>query len=86
MNRRLIHSMLAAASALAPLALLAPVPAAAQSVMRPANEIVLSIGRGQLVTVPGALADIFISKDEVADVQIKSQRQLYIFGKAGGET
>ena len=86
MNRRLIHTMLAAASALAPLALLAPAPAAAQSVQRPASEIVLSIGRGQLVTVPGAMADIFISRDEVADVQIKSQRQLYIFGKAGGET
>lgn len=86
MNRRLIHTMLAAASALAPLALLAPAPAAAQSVQRPVSEIVLSIGRGQLVTVPGSMADIFISKDEVADVQIKSQRQLYIFGKAGGET
>ena len=45
-----------------------------------------SIGRGQLVTVGGTMADVFVADDKVADVQIKSQRQLYVFGKAGGET
>jgi pilus assembly protein CpaC len=38
------------------------------------------------VTVPGNMADIFVSNESVADVQVKSQRQLYVFGKAGGET
>ncbi|PKP89343.1 MAG: secretion system protein [Alphaproteobacteria bacterium HGW-Alphaproteobacteria-14] len=60
--------------------------AIAQQVVSPAQEIVLSIGRGELVTVPGAMADVFVANDAVADVQIKSQRQLYVFGKAGGET
>ena len=32
------------------------------------------------------MADVFIANDAVADVQVKSQRQLYLFGKAGGET
>ena len=32
------------------------------------------------------MADVFISNDSIADVQVKSQRQLYLFGKAGGET
>ncbi len=52
----------------------------------PAQDIALSIGRGQLVTVPGNMADIFVANDAVADVQVKSQRQLYVFGKAGGQT
>jgi pilus assembly protein CpaC len=60
--------------------------ATAQQVVRPTEEIVLSIGRGELVTVPGAMTDVFVANENVADVQIKSQRQLYVFGKAGGET
>ncbi|MFU7527675.1 type II and III secretion system protein family protein [Qipengyuania sp. ASV99] len=60
--------------------------ATAQQVVRPSQEIVLSIGRGELVTIPGAMADVFVANENVADVQIKSQRQLYVFGKAGGET
>ena len=32
------------------------------------------------------MADIFVANDDIADVQVKSQRQLYVLGKAGGET
>jgi pilus assembly protein CpaC len=32
------------------------------------------------------MSDVFVANDNVADVQVKSQRQLYVFGKAGGET
>lgn len=60
--------------------------ATAQQVVSPSQEIVLSIGRGELVTIPGSMADVFVANDQIADVQIKSQRQLYVFGKAGGET
>jgi len=60
--------------------------ATAQQVVSPSQEIVLSIGRGELITVPGTMADVFVANEAVADVQIKSQRQLYVFGKAGGET
>ncbi|WP_407876024.1 type II and III secretion system protein family protein [Qipengyuania nanhaisediminis] len=60
--------------------------ATAQQVVSPSQEIVLSIGRGELITVPGSMADVFIANETIADVQIKSQRQLYVFGKAGGET
>jgi pilus assembly protein CpaC len=86
MNSRLLKSALIAACATAPLALAPAGPAMAQSVVSPAQDIVLSIGRGQLVTVPGNMADIFVSNEAVADVQVKSQRQLYVFGKAGGQT
>jgi len=86
MNSRLLKSALIAACAVAPLASAPIGSASAQSVVSPAQDIVLSIGRGQLVTVPGSMADIFVANEAVADVQVKSQRQLYVFGKAGGET
>ncbi len=86
MNSRLLKSALIAACALAPLAAAPAGPAMAQSVVSPSQDIVLSIGRGELITVPGAMADVFIANDSIADVQVKSQRQLYIFGKSGGET
>ncbi len=85
MNRRLTATALIASLAVTATAIPAQV-ANAQTVTRPAQDIVLSIGRGELVTVPGTMADVFVANDAVADVQVKSQRQLYIFGKAGGET
>ncbi len=84
--KRLTATMLMAGIAMAPLAGLPAGPANAQSILSPASDIVLSIGRGELITVPSSMADVFIANDGVADVQIKSQRQLYVFGKAGGET
>jgi pilus assembly protein CpaC len=84
--KRLVLSLLGATAAAVPLALVTASPAAAQAVSRPANDVVLSIGRGQLVTVGGAMADVFVANDSVADVQIKATNQLYVFGKAGGET
>ena len=84
--KRLAITLLSAACAVAPLALLSNSAANAQGVSRPANDIVLSIGRGQLVTVAGNMTDVFVANEMVADVQVKSSRQLYVFGKAGGET
>lgn len=86
MNRRLLKTVLGAACALSPLAAVPAGPALAQSVTSPRSEIVLSIGKGELVTVPGTMSDVFVANDQVADVQVKSQRQLYVFGKSGGET
>jgi pilus assembly protein CpaC len=54
--------------------------------MKPSMDIVLSVGRGQLVQVPGNMADVFVANQAIADVQVKSTRQLYVFGLAGGET
>ncbi|RNJ62646.1 MAG: type II and III secretion system protein family protein [Porphyrobacter sp. IPPAS B-1204] len=87
MNRNSKIKLLAAAMAILPVAAAMPAATAtAQQVARPSQEIVLSIGKGELVTVPGTMADVFVANDTVADVQVKSQRQLYVFGKAGGET
>lgn len=86
MTSRLSKSVLIAACALAPLPGLPGSPVLAQSVAAPSQQIILSIGRGELVTVPGSMADVFVANDAIADIQVKSQRQLYVFGRAGGET
>jgi pilus assembly protein CpaC len=46
----------------------------------------LSVGRGEMVRLPGVMSDLFVADDKVADVQIRSTSQLYIFGKGAGET
>ncbi|WP_379922306.1 type II and III secretion system protein family protein [Erythrobacter sp. R86502] len=86
MTRNFKIKLLVAAMAAVPMAAMPAATATAQQVVSPSQEIVLSIGKGELVTVPGTMADVFVANDSVADVQIKSQRQLYVFGKAGGET
>jgi pilus assembly protein CpaC len=65
----------------------APAPAAAQSsAARPSETLNLSSGAGSLVRLSGPMTDVFIADDKVADVQVRSSTQLYIFGKARGET
>jgi len=86
MTFRTFRTALYAACAAAPVTLLSAMPAMAQSVNRPAQDISLSIGSGQLVSIPGTMSDVFVSNDAVADVQVKSQRQFYVFGKGGGLT
>lgn len=61
-------------------------PAIAQAVQNASSSIELSVGRGRLVSLPASMSDVFVANDEVADVQVRSGRQLYIFGKKPGET
>ncbi len=86
MKLNLKAKLLLAAVMAAPIAAVPTATATAQQVAKPTQEIVLSIGRGELVTVPGNMTDVFVANEAVADVQVKSQRQLYVFGRAGGET
>nr|WP_240654832.1 type II and III secretion system protein family protein [Croceicoccus ponticola] len=60
--------------------------AAAQTMAKPTNEVVVSIGTGQLVNVSGRMADIFIADESIADVQVKSTNQVFVLGKKPGET
>lgn len=87
MNSRLSAALASAAMIALPLGLVpAATPLHAQNVTSPARTVTISIGRGELITVPGRMADVFVANDEIADVQVKSANQLYVFGKAGGET
>jgi pilus assembly protein CpaC len=54
-------------------------------VQRPVGDLYLSKGRGQLITLPSPVVDVFVSNPGVADVQIQSPTQLYLFGKDDGD-
>lgn len=84
--KRFTAKLLLASIAALPLAAVPSGTATAQQSVRPSQDIVLSIGRGELIQVPGTMTDVFVANEEVADVQVKSQRQLYVFAKSGGET
>jgi pilus assembly protein CpaC len=87
-TRRSEAATLAAAIAACALAAL-PSPVRAQSVVRteaPVEHVVLSVGSGNMLHLPRPISGMFIASDAVADVQIKSPTQLYVFGKAPGET
>ena len=87
MKARIAYRLISAAAIALPLAMLPGMEAAwAQSVTSPARSIALSIGRGQLVSLPSKMTDVFVANDAIADVQVKSTNQLFVFGKSGGET
>ncbi|WP_242137534.1 type II and III secretion system protein family protein [Sphingomonas sp. TREG-RG-20F-R18-01] len=46
----------------------------------------VNTGRGRLVTLVRPMSDVFVADDKIADVQVRSPTQLYIFGKGAGET
>ena len=63
--------------------LAAPTPAHAQSA---GKTIILSIGKGQQVNLPSSITDVVVADPRVADVNVKSSRQIYIVAKKQGET
>ncbi|SIO11923.1 pilus assembly protein CpaC [Parasphingorhabdus marina DSM 22363] len=85
--KKAIGAAIAAALAMA-LAANSAVPVQAQSakITEPNSRISLAVSRGKLVTLPAAVEDVFIAENGIADVQVRSPRQLYIFGKRSGET
>jgi pilus assembly protein CpaC len=52
----------------------------------PTNEVTLSVGTGRMVQLTGSMTDLFVAEDNIADVQVRSPNQIYIFGKAAGTT
>ena len=65
----------------------AAAPAIAQpTAAKPAETLNLSKGTGTLVRLSEPMSDVFVANDAIADVQVRSSSQLYIFGKGQGET
>lgn len=62
------------------------VPAMAQTITGRPTAVDVNTGQGKLITLPAPMSDIFLSNDNIADVQVRSPTQLYVFGKAQGET
>lgn len=52
---------------------------------RPAREVFLSVGEGELINLSRNVASVWTSNGEVADVQVNSPRQIGLFGRANGE-
>ena len=52
---------------------------------RPTHEVLLSIGEGELITLPADVTDVWTSTPDVADVYVNNPRQIHLFGKAFGE-
>jgi pilus assembly protein CpaC len=55
-------------------------------IQRPTGEVYLAKGRGQLINLPTPIADVFVANPAIADVQVQSSTQIYLFGKDDGET
>ena len=66
-------------------AVAAPSVAAAQS-SRPSETLNLSQNTGTLVRLSSPMSDVFVANDAIADIQVRSSTQLYVFGKSSGET
>ncbi len=49
-------------------------------------DLPLSVGRGQLINLPTPIVDVFVANDSVADVQVRSATQIYVFAKSAGES
>lgn len=78
-----IAAALAAATAVA-----MPTPATAQNqsgAYRPTQQVLLSVGEGELISLPRNVANVWTSNPDVADVQVNTPRQIGLFGKANGE-
>ena len=77
-----------AAALAASFAVAIPGRAAAQppGAVTPSNTVTLSAGTGRLIQLDGTMSDLFVANDSVADVQVRSSNQIYIFGKAQGQT
>ena len=60
--------------------------ASAATMVGRAPLVQINTGRGRLVTLARPMSDLFVADDGIADVQVRSPTQLYIFGKKTGET
>ncbi|KQX20257.1 secretion system protein [Sphingomonas sp. Root50] len=81
----------AAVAAAQPSRRAAPVRTAAGAVRTatigtPSETTTLSIGSGQMIALDRPISDLFVADDKIADVQVRSTTQLYLFGKGAGET
>lgn len=53
---------------------------------KPSVEKWLSIGEGELITLPAAVVDVWTSNPAAADVYVANPRQIHLFGKEFGDS
>ena len=78
------------ALALITLVMLWPVAATAQISgtvePRPSESIAIELNEGQLVRLDHPAASVFITNPSVADINVRSARLVYLFGRTPGKT
>ena len=84
-QHRLGTALAALAIGLGSVAVATPATAQPQAA-RPSETLNLSKGTGNIVRLNSPMSDVFVANDAIADVQVRSSTQLYIFGKGAGET
>ena len=70
---------------------LAAIPAAradatGSRIQNATSGVMLAVGRGTLVSLSRPMSDVFVADPTIADIQVRSPRLLYVFGKGPGET
>lgn len=65
---------------------LTPAAAPAQTTASSGATLQVATNRGQLINLSRPMSDLFVANPEIADVQVRSPTQLYVFGKKPGET
>ena len=81
-----LRTAIAAALAAGLMAATPAAPALAQGTLAPANDVTLSVGTGRMVRPTGQVAEVFVADENIADVHASTPSQIYIFGKAAGNT
>ncbi|ONF96260.1 type II and III secretion system protein family protein [Sphingomonas jeddahensis] len=81
-GRPLAVALAAAAMTITP----AAAPAQNAAVRSEGGTLQVATNRGQLITLSRPMSDLFVANPEIADVQVRSPTQLYVFGKKAGET
>jgi pilus assembly protein CpaC len=79
-------ALTAALIALGSVGMAAPAVAQPTAAAQPTGNLNLSQGTGALVRLSEPMSDVFVANDAIADVQVRSASQLYVFGKSKGET
>lgn len=52
----------------------------------PNGDLPLAIGHGELINLSEPISDVFTSNPQVADINVRSTSQIYVFGKTRGES
>jgi pilus assembly protein CpaC len=73
------------AGAAVPTAASAQPTAYASGSYRPSQQVLLSVGEGQMLNLPRSVSSVWTSNPTVADVFVNSPRQINLFGKGAGE-
>jgi pilus assembly protein CpaC len=88
MRQARLGTALAALAVALPATVVPAAPADAQSAgssYRPSRQLVLSTGEGQMINTTKAVASVWTSAPDIADVYVNSPRQINIFGKKMGD-